>query len=129
MRSLVSANGPSVTGGGPPPAPPAHGPPRGEAPPRAPLPGVPDERPLGSEPLAVDELAGPLEPGREVVHVLHVRRDLLRRPLVHGHVVDRGRGAAVVLEQQVLGHRGSLLGAVRPIVVTFTSGTERVTRS
>ena len=46
----------------------------------------------------------------EVVHVLDVGRDLLRRPLVHRHVVDAGRGAPVVLEQQVLGHR-VLLGA------------------
>src|SRR3981189_1895994 len=83
MTSLVSANGPSVTGGGA----------------RAPRPG--------GEPLTVDELAGPLEPGREVVHVLDVGRDLLRRPLVQGHVVDRSRSAAVVLEQQVLSHRVS----------------------
>src|SRR3954466_6384215 len=104
MRSFVSANGPSVTGGGPPPPPPAHRPPARGRPPRAVIPG---ERPLGGERLTVDELAGGLEPGREVVHVLHVRRDLLRRPLVHGHVVDRRRGAPVVLQQQVLGHRGS----------------------
>ena len=57
--------------------------------------------------LTVDELAGPLEPGREVVHLLHVGRDLLRRSLVHGHVVDRSRGTAVVLEQQILGQRVS----------------------
>ena len=47
---------------------------------RAALAVVPDERPLGRERLTVDELAGPLEPDREVVHVLDVGRDLLRRP-------------------------------------------------
>ena len=57
--------------------------------------------------LAVDPLAVPLELGREVAHVLHVRRDLLRRPLVHRHVVNRSRSATVVLEQQILGHRVS----------------------
>src|SRR3712207_7186898 len=56
---------------------------------------------------SVDELPARLDPGREVVHVLHVGRDLLRGPPLHGHVVDRRRSAAVVLEQQVLGHRRS----------------------
>jgi len=59
----------------------------------------------------LDELAGALEPSSEVLHVLQVGRKLLRRPLVHRHVVDRCRRAPVVLEQQVLGHH-VLLSAV-----------------
>src|SRR4051812_44267764 len=38
------------------------------------------------------------------MHVLHVGRNLLRRPLVHRHVVERGWRATIMLEQQVFGH-------------------------
>src|SRR5262249_23353609 len=72
---------------------------------RTPLTVIPDPRPLRGQRLTVDELARPLQPGREVAHVLHVHRDLLRRPPVHRHVVNRSRSATVMLEQQVLRHR------------------------
>ena len=85
IRSFVSANGPSVTGG-------------------RPSPSERTQKPSGDSACAVDELAGALEPGGEVAHELDVGVDLVRRPLVHRDVVDGRRGASVVLEEQVLRH-------------------------
>src|SRR5437899_2760640 len=65
-----------------------------------------------------------LEPSGEVPHVLHMGRKLLRRTLVHRYVVNRGRRAAVVLEQQVLGHHVLLWCGTRPVVAMFTAETE-----
>src|SRR5690606_11246262 len=89
---------------------------------------VADERALRGERLAVDVLAGALQPVGEVLHVLQVGGQLLGRPLVHRHVVDRRGRASVVLEQQVLGH-DVLLVAARPIVAVFTAGTEPLAHS
>ena len=71
---------------------------------RPPLAVGADPDAVGRQRLPVDELAGALEPGGEVVHELDVRLDLVGRPLVHRDVVHRRRRASVVLEQQVLGH-------------------------
>src|SRR6478735_77137 len=78
---------------------------------------------LGREGLRVDVLAVLLQPLAEVVHELHVRVDLLGRPLVHRDVVHGGGRAAVVLEDQVLRHVGAPC-QVRPIVAASTPGTK-----
>ena len=67
IRSLVSANGPSVTGG-------------------LPVAVVPDEGALGRERLAVDELAALSQRVGEVAHERDVGGDLLGGPLVHRDV-------------------------------------------
>ena len=85
IRSLVSANGPSVTGG-------------------LPSPSERTQAPSDPQGLAVDVLSAVFQAVREVLHVLHVRLDLGGGPLVHRHVVDGRRCASVMLEKQVLGH-------------------------
>ena len=87
MRSLVSANGPSVTGW---PA----------------LAAEAHERALGRERPLVDELTPLTKRVGDVAHEGDVVGDLLGGPLVHGHVlVQLPLGtAAVVLEKQVLRH-------------------------
>src|SRR5690625_2239509 len=88
----------------------------------------PDERAFRGERLGVDVLSGRLQLVGEVVHVPHVRIPLLGRPLLHRDVVGGGGCPAVVLEQQVLGHRSSpSVGAARP--AAFTQGTEPGTGS
>jgi hypothetical protein len=57
----------------------------------------------------------------------HVRLYVLRRPLVHrGHGTVRLRAAAVVLEQQVLRHRGLLVSWAAPVeALHLVSGAGR----
>ena len=86
-RSLVSANGPSVTG-----AAPRHRSGRTCPPGRAP------ERRRTRRCPGAERRSHPCTA---------CGRKLLRRPLLHRHVVDRCRRAQVVLEQQVLGHHVS----------------------
>src|SRR5438552_7672971 len=62
--SLVSANGPSMTGG-------------------RPAPSYRTNDPSGESAWVAHVLAGALQLGYEVAHVLHVRVDLRRRPPVH----------------------------------------------
>ena len=103
IRSLVSANGPSVTGG-------------------LPAPSYRTNAPSGDSASALDELA-PLAQGvRHVVHEPDVVRDLLGRPLVHRDAALGGAlgSARVVLQQQVLRHGGpprsvaAILAAITP---------------
>ena len=84
-----------------------------------------DEGALRRECLRVDELTGLLEFGREVAHVSEVRVELLRCPPIHGGLdeVVGSTGPAVVLEQQVLGHR-VLPRCVRPMLAACIRGTE-----
>src|SRR6185312_4843605 len=66
------------------------------------------------ERLRVDELAVLLEQLTDVPEEGHVRLHVLGRPLVHrGEGMVRLRAAAVVLEQQVLRHRGLLVSVGR----------------
>ena len=107
IRSLVSANGPSVTGA-------------------LALAVEAHERALGRERLRVDELAALAQGVGHVVHERDVVVDLLRRPLVHrrAELGVRGRAAAVVLEQQVLRH-DCLLRSVTPFSASSPQGRSR----
>ena len=68
---------------------------------------VADPGALGREGLGADELAALLEQVADVALEGDVRLDVLGRPPVHRRVRLVGLGAAaVVLEQQELGHRG-----------------------
>jgi hypothetical protein len=69
------------------------------------------------ERLRVDVLAIVLEQLADVILKGHVRLHVLGRPLVdRGHGTVRLRAAAVVLEQQVLRHRGLLVSWAAPVV-------------
>jgi hypothetical protein len=68
------------------------------------------------ERLHVDELAVLLEQVVDVPEEGKVRLHVLGRPLVHGgEGVVRLRAAAVVLEKQVLRHRGLLVSWATPV--------------